>query len=224
MTVDAEPPIEVQYKGVTYKRNPESPEWPKRVYYQAPRKSGRGYLHRDIYMDIHGLLTEGMHVHHVDHDPFNNDPSNLVALSASDHQKLHREHNGKFDEERMEIHRRTTLVAAAKWHGSEAGRAWHREHGKHTWENRQPDGKYTCPECGKEHEGFFANRGEPVAERYCSSACRQRGDLRNGKYEAYKEDAVCLFCGAAFKRWRGKGVKTCSRSCGAKLRWRGAPN
>jgi rubredoxin len=215
-------PVEIEYRGVVYKRNPESPEWPKRVYYQAPRKSGRSYLHRDIYADTTGVLPAGMHVHHRDHDPFNNDPLNLVVLTPSDHQKLHREHNGKFDEARMEIHRATTLKEAAKWHGSEEGLAWHRENGKKVWESREPDGVFTCPECGTEHQGYFANRGDSGESRYCSGACRQRGDKRLGKYEAYKEDAVCPMCGVSFKRWRGRS-KTCSRSCGAKLRWRGEP-
>ena len=33
--------------------------------------------------------TENLHVHHVDHNPRNNDPSNLQTLCASCHLKLH---------------------------------------------------------------------------------------------------------------------------------------
>jgi len=214
-----EPPAEIEYRGVMYKRNPESSEWSKRVYYLAPRGSGRSYLHRDVYVDTYGAILEGHHIHHRDFDPFNNVPENLVALSPSEHQKLHRERNGKFDEERLAIHRATTLKAAAEWHGSEEGRAWHREHGKRTWEGRSPDGVFTCPECGTEHAGYFANRGEPTKERYCSSSCRQRGDRRQGKRENWGEEVSCAFCGNAFKRIPSTQQETCSRSCGAKLRW-----
>lgn len=213
-----EPPEQVEYDGVIYKRNPTSDDWPKRVYYQAPRKSGRGYLHRDIYADVHGKIPSRAHIHHIDENPFNNDPMNLLAMTPSEHQKLHRALNGKFDEERMEIHRRTTLAAAAEWHGSEAGLAWHREHGKRIWEDRKPDGVFICPECEAVHEGYFASRTSGQA-RYCSSACRQRGDRRSGKHKDWGEEVSCAICGGIFKRLRVK-QKTCSRKCGAALQWR----
>lgn len=205
------PPIQVAYKGVTYKRNPGSDDWPKRVYYQAPRGSGRGYLHRDVFADEHGPIPRGMHVHHKDHDPFNNDPSNLVLMTPKEHRQ---EHARKFDEARMRIFRETTLAAAAEWHGSEEGIAWHREHGRRTWERRKTS-TFTCPECRVEHEGHFPQRsGE---ERYCSSACRQRAERRTRKYWA---TATCVICSSNFERPKGLTKReTCSRSCGAKLRW-----
>lgn len=209
MIIGMEQPETVDYQGVTYKRKPDSDEWSKRVYYQAPRGSGRGYLHRDIYSDLHGSIPKGMQVHHADHDPFNNDPTNLVLLTPKEHRQ---EHARKFDEERMEIFRRTTLAAAAEWHGSEEGIAWHREHGKQTWANRTAS-SFTCPECGAAHEGHFPERSGP--ERYCSGRCRQRGDAKNGKY---REEAICPICSEPFMRMRGKtGAATCSRPCGRKL-------
>lgn len=213
-----EPPVEFTYKGVTYKRNPDSKKWAGRVYYNAPRKSGRGFLHRDIYADIHGPIPKGMNIHHQDHNPFNNEPPNLVMMTASEHQRHHREHEGKFSEERLKIHRETTLVAAAEWHRSEEGRAWHRQHGKAMWENPKM-GTFTCPECGVQHQGYFPTRGD-VKNRYCSGKCRQRGDKRLGKYEKYMEEVVCPMCSSIFKRMRGRVTpKTCSSTCGAKMRW-----
>lgn len=50
------------------------------------------YLHRDVYRDHHGPIPDGYHVHHVDHDPDNNDPSNLAVISPSDHARHHGEH------------------------------------------------------------------------------------------------------------------------------------
>lgn len=206
------PPVQVVYEGVTYKRNPGSDDWPKRVYYQAPRGSGRGYLHRDVFTDTHGPIPRGMHVHHKDHDPFNNDPSNLALMTPKEHRQ---EHARKFTEERLKIHRETTLAAAAKWHGSAEGIAWHQEHGRRTWENRKTT-TFTCPECSTEHEGHFPERGGET--RYCSSACRQRAEWRARKYW---ETATCVICSSAFEKSKGrKRQETCSRSCGAKLRWR----
>ena len=205
------PPIQVVYKGVTYKRNPGSDDWPKRVYYRAPRGSGRSYLHRDVFADTYGAIPRGMHVHHKDHDPFNNNASNLALKTPKEHRQ---EHARKFDEARMEIFRRTTLAAAAQWHGSEQGIAWHRKQGRRSWENRETT-TFMCPECNAEHEGHFP--GRETARRYCSSACRQRADRRTRKYW---EAATCLICSIDFERPKGNGrPETCSRACGAKLRW-----
>lgn len=208
-----EPPSRIVYKGMTYKRNPLSEEWAKRVYYQAGRGSGRGYLHRDVYADTHGPIPKGMHVHHKDHDPFNNDPSNLTVLTPKQHNQ---EHGKKFDEARMRIFRETTLAAAAEWHRSPAGIEWHRDQGRRSWQNRELS-SFTCPECGVEHQGHFPGRSGP--ERHCSPACRQRADRRARKYF---ETATCAICKATFSRPTNfsKRQPTCSRSCGAKLRWR----
>lgn len=45
--------------------------------------------HRVIYEQHHGPIPEGWHIHHIDEDPLNNDPSNLQALSPRDHSRLH---------------------------------------------------------------------------------------------------------------------------------------
>jgi hypothetical protein len=46
--------------------------------------------HRVIAEQMSGRkLLRNEHVHHIDGDKHNNDPSNLMILSASDHAKLH---------------------------------------------------------------------------------------------------------------------------------------
>lgn len=47
-------------------------------------------FHRYV-MQLHlgRKLTADEIVHHVDHNPLNNDPDNLVLLSRSEHQRLH---------------------------------------------------------------------------------------------------------------------------------------
>ena len=34
-------------------------------------------------------LVRGEHVHHIDEDPANNDPANLLVLTAAQHRRLH---------------------------------------------------------------------------------------------------------------------------------------
>lgn len=43
--------------------------------------------------------VDGIHVHHIDHDPGNNDPSNLVILTKSEHARLHGRELQRFDRE-----------------------------------------------------------------------------------------------------------------------------
>jgi hypothetical protein len=44
---------------------------------------------RAVYEQHHGPIPPGFVVHHVDGDGLNNDPANLVAMSRSEHARLH---------------------------------------------------------------------------------------------------------------------------------------
>jgi hypothetical protein len=77
--------VEVMYRGRLYRRYPKAPQRAHQVYYIATG-SGAGTaepLHRQIYLDHHGTIPVGFHVHHLDEDPFNNDPANLEAKDGS---------------------------------------------------------------------------------------------------------------------------------------------
>lgn len=79
---------DVAWNGRTYRRHPEHPVWHRRSYYMATT-APRTYLHRDVYMAAHGAIPDGFHVHHVDHNPDNNHPSNLAAISPTEHASHH---------------------------------------------------------------------------------------------------------------------------------------
>lgn len=52
--------------------------------------------HRFVYQEVHNcILHKNNHVHHIDHDPTNNDPSNLQVLNINDHSKHHAIHDGR---------------------------------------------------------------------------------------------------------------------------------
>lgn len=69
----------VVYDGYTYtEREPGD-------YFQGKP----GLLHRIVYAREVGPIPDGWHVHHLDHDRGNNDPTNLQALTASEHALLH---------------------------------------------------------------------------------------------------------------------------------------
>ena len=100
---------------------------------------------------------------------------------------------------------------AKKWHRSEEGRAWHSEHGKKSWENKKQF-ICTCATCGKEFKAYFKRA------KHCSSACTNKY-FREHCNEVEK---ICPICGKVFslKTIDSKRTSCCSRSCGAKKRWR----
>jgi hypothetical protein len=208
----ADPPVSVVYRGVTYKRNPDARQRAHRVYYCAPRGSGHDSLHRDIWRDAHPgeEIPAGWHIHHDDHDPFNNDPGNLVLRSPKGHAAEHPEVTG------MPLdHLEAIRPLAAEWHRSAEGRAWHVKHGKRTWEGREPEHDKTCAECGAEFKSWWDKIGGAKSEdRYCSRRCVNRARQRK-----YLEIVPCPICGTGFERDRYHDQpRTCSRKCGAALR------
>lgn len=58
--------------------------------YIEVRIDGKRYLeHRYVWEQNHGPIPEGYEVHHIDKNPYNNDPSNLQLLPTNEHRSLH---------------------------------------------------------------------------------------------------------------------------------------
>lgn len=57
----------------------------------ASKGSGRVYFHRHVASQTVGYwLTSQEHVHHIDGNKFNNDPSNLLICSPQEHIEIHK--------------------------------------------------------------------------------------------------------------------------------------
>lgn len=205
--VAVEPPFEVTYRGRVYRRYPASPHRNHRVYYQAtgPGAGVAEPLHRQVYLDHHGPIPDGWHVHHQDHDPFNNAPDNLVVATNSEHLAHHMA--GYVADDGQLAHLDRVRPLASEWHRSDDGRAWHREHGVRTWEGR-PLVEHRCQLCGE----TFETRGKINA--YCSARCRNWAFEHDPKYMV---DATCAECDGPFQWHKHKRVKRfCGRDCAAR--------
>lgn len=74
-----------EFKGRRYYRLPDG-------HWTSPQPQPTIQLQRAVWKDAHGPIPEGYHIHHIDHDPGNNDIENLVAVLASAHQaRYHQE-------------------------------------------------------------------------------------------------------------------------------------
>lgn len=71
----------VEFDGELYAPDPDG--------YWRKTRGDRKWLHHAVWESEHGPIPAGFHIHHVDHDTSNNEPSNLVCLSPSEHSKHH---------------------------------------------------------------------------------------------------------------------------------------
>ena len=166
-------------------------------------------LHRYVWEKHNGAIPKGYHVHHIDHDKANNDISNLQLLSQGEHERLH---GAELTDERRSAMRRNMLdraiPAAAKWHGSEAGREWHRRHVAEDCAKLREKVSGVCATCGKP---FVGGRGR----KFCSAYCKVKFRNKSGVDDITK---VCPACGREFRTNRYVQNETCSRSCANRYR------
>lgn len=105
-------------------------EWGGKRWYHTQHyfvdRTGK-LLHRAIYESVRGPIPEGYQVHHKDENKTNNDPSNLVALSPSDHMKQHELRGAAAPD----FDKRIGAMAM--------------------WEQRKPK-EHSCAECGSNFE------------------------------------------------------------------------
>jgi hypothetical protein len=154
----------VKFKGLTYFRYPNSKVLRCKNYFKA---MGNKMLHLEIYKEFNGPILEGYIVHHLDHNPLNNNPSNLVLVTRAEHNRIHNAErpssttNSEYARERLR-----------EFYHSQEGRALQAKRTAELWERRRanPGRKVTCVQCGTE---FETRCTKPV--HYCSNRCWQRG-------------------------------------------------
>ncbi len=82
----------VIFNGKKFHRYPESKHAHLRRYFTpgiADKTKGLDLLHREIWKHHKGSIPKGMVVHHVDHNPLNNDISNLALMTKQEHSIEH---------------------------------------------------------------------------------------------------------------------------------------
>ena len=177
-------------------------------YYRCIEKRVFRYLHRDVWSHYNGTIPPGYHVHHVDEDRENNDISNLECIPAQEHFKEHfdtRSRQGRICVENGHMNRMQEM--AKKWHSSEAGLAWHVEHGKRVFQN-MPTKHGVCDVCASPMT--YTTR----TARFCSNNCKSQYRRVSGVDNIGRR---CVICNSSFNANKYSTKATCSRSCGATL-------
>lgn len=208
----------VVFRGITFRRYPDSKRRTDRLYF-APngtyRAKGMGRLHEEIWKAAHGPIPEGHHIHHVDHDPLNNDLSNLACITAAEHVEHHaksKKADPRYTSPEWLEHLARNRVKAAEWHRSPKGRAWHSQHAIRA-AAQKPLSAGVCDQCGN----AFTSKSP---QRFCSNKCKSAWRRASG---VDNETRDCKLCGSGFTVNKHARVMYCSRSCASRSKFRMTP-
>lgn len=194
------------FDGIKYYRYPNAKTLAERRYF----KRGKVYLHRAVWEHHYGPIPDGCHIHHRNEDTGDNRIENLELATPKSHAAKHWTPERAA---RSTAHLQKVRHLAAAWHRSEAGRKWHREHGKKTIK-KVARLEYKCERCGKKYTTLKRR-----TNRYCSNECRSYARYHRGDDNVKRK---CPICSKTFMVNRYFKTKTCGRKCGAILRKRRA--
>lgn len=184
---------EVLFDGCAFRR------YEGRTYYVGLYKGVKTSLHRAVWESQNGPVPAGWHVHHIDHNPENNDIQNLIALSQADHLEVHRQEKPQIERKcdfcgsRYTVHIKRDSYRPPKWCSNSCRDKDRRQRGVYS-EQR------TCVTCGS----VFIVPVKSDPGRTCSRECAER--LR------YRGNRDCLNCGESFLA-RREWAKFCSSRC-----------
>jgi hypothetical protein len=196
----AKHPVQV-FNGIRFYRK-------GRGYYKAGfEESGRRtvYMHRYVWEFHNGPIPPKHHVHHANGNTGDNRIENLALMLGTDHSRQHALERIAAGALGTREHLAAARVAAAKWHGSPEGLAWHSVHGKDTWTGREKQ-QHICLHCGKPYEALIGVR----KRGFCSPSCQGMARIASGVDD---ETRACVVCGAEFQANKYRKTKTCSKVC-----------
>jgi len=205
----------VVYKGIKFRRYPESSNWSDANYYRPGSshiKRGVKALHQEIWQDAYGTIPEGCHIHHRDENTANNNLENLQFLTPLQHAHYHAENMSEERLTQARAHINSIRHLASAWHKSEEGRAWHKIIGGMAYENAEYK-TYSCQHCSKE---FQSNDMQSGHARFCSSNCKAYARKASG---VDNEVRTCKQCGSEFTINKYVKAEFCSRECAFKWRY-----
>lgn len=166
------------------------------------RKAIRAHIY--VWEKYNGAVPKGYAVHHIDHNPRNNDISNLVLMKISEHASMHSlEHIDKSRDNML----KTAIPAAAAWHKSNEAKEWHKQHYESTTREKwlKPVTK-VCEICGKE---YTTVQSTSAKSRFCSNNCKATFRRRSG---ADKAPRNCAVCGKEFICYKYSKQATCGNN------------
>lgn len=151
---------------------------PKEKYFN----SGPLRMHIYVWRHFNGPIPKGFHVHHKDENTWNNRIENLELVKSNKHQSYHSKKRIIENPEWFKKFVENGQKGAKKWHGSEEGIEWHKEHAKRMGFGKPKEPiKKKCEQCGNEFEDWSQHKGG----KFCHPNCKAKA-LRKRYKEAGK--------------------------------------
>lgn len=198
----------IEYDGIRFYEDKKG-YWIGQVWDEAG-KPHRVRLHVYVWEKFNGPVPEGYDIHHIDHDPSNNEIENLIALPESEHHRLHMAKRNTA--ELTKILETYAVPKAVEWHKSDEGKAWHREqYQKSLAPHLDERITLACQWCGKEYQVSPLMRSH---SRFCSNKCKTAFRYHSGVDNV---ERICPVCGEAFVVNKYSRTKTCSKECANRL-------
>lgn len=185
-----------EFMGIRYYRSGK--------YFSNSAKKENRRIHTAVWVEYNGEVGDGFQVHHKDKDRTHNQIENLERLKTFRHQSGH----GMEQRERAAEMGREHQHRTKEWHGSDAGKEWHKQQYERTKNNLRQTHEAACSECGKVFQAESSVKNSLV--KFCSKACKAVYRRKSGVDDV---DRVCAKCGATFSsnRYSPRGkCFTCS--------------
>lgn len=169
-------------------------------------------MHRYVWRYFNGDIPKGYHIHHIDEDKSNNDISNLQLVKAYNHLSLYGKLHYKQNPDKMIAQMDYARQYANKWHGSLAGKEWHKQHYEEMKKTLHKKGTFQCLFCGKEFTGIING-----LNKFCSGKCKA---AYRRKMKLDYEVRRCEYCEKEFTVSKYAKTRFCSGSCANRARAR----
>ena len=179
----------------------------KKMLYWISTDYPRIRAHRWVWINSHGVIPKGYHIHHKDEDKSNNDISNLELISASQHCLLHWTPEKK---KRAAIHCDKIRPLTKKWHTSAEGLAWHKLHALKCKFGKNEPKDFICQIC---YTSFKSSKLSNV--KFCSNNCKSQWRRNSGLDDIQVE---CFRCYTPFTKNKYAKTVHCSKQCAADTR------
>lgn len=186
----------IEFDGMEFRRYPNGKHG--NYYFHKWKENGKYksiLLHHAIYEKAHGKIPDGMVIHHADFNPLNNSVENLVAVSNSEHMRIHGLLN--------------------KWRNEHPEEMRKRYYSKDNWKERREkvlvklaNEKRVCKYCGKEFTPTNTH------QRFCGKYCHHRWQYTADENNV---ETICQNCGNVFMGNKYTKPKCCCEKCAHEL-------
>lgn len=109
--------------------------------------------------------------------------------------------------EMVENLKKNAVPKSRRWHGTDAGKAWHKNHYEQMKDRLYVEHNFICQNCGKEYKSV------QMSSKFCSNNCKSAWRKKSGVDDIIRN---CKCCGKGFVVNKYAKKEYCSKECASK--------